>query len=78
VGQSGIYHGYFRSASGDQWVFEYRAQTQEGRLWGGDCQWEEPYPVQEGTCVQLIMAADERAWLQACWQAALSHFPPKA
>jgi len=63
------YHGYFENRHGEQWVFIYQRDTGEGTLYGGDVGWE-ARPVVGGKVDGLILASEEKTWLQACWQAA--------
>jgi hypothetical protein len=64
------YHGYFENEYGAQWVFVYDYATETGQLFGGDVEWNDGCPVQEGGRVELILNASERQWLRACWSAA--------
>lgn len=36
----------------------------------GDYGWEKPVDVVDGDAPELILSAEERMWLQACWNAA--------
>lgn len=36
----------------------------------GDAGWERAHAVVDGVVPGLILGADERAWLAACWKAA--------
>lgn len=64
------YLGYFVGKCGDQWVFTYNRRTKSGELRGGDAGWNQSYVVIDGMAPELILAADESAWLIACWGAA--------
>ncbi len=39
---------------------------------GGDIDWNTVHKVENGTVEGLILNAEERAWLQACWRAVVS------
>ena len=67
--EPGAYHGYFENRYGEQFVFVCRRDKGEGTLWGGDIGWE-PHPVVDGKVESLVLSSEERAWLQACWDAA--------
>ncbi len=65
-----VYVGYFESPYRDQWVFTFDFKTHEGRLRGGNAQWEKVYEVCDGDVSELTLGQEEVAWLQACWKAA--------
>jgi hypothetical protein len=67
--ESGAYHGYFENRYGEQFIFVYRKDTSEGTLWGGDVGWK-PHRVVDAKVESLILSREEKAWLQACWEAA--------
>lgn len=67
---SGNYFGYFENEHGEQWVFTYDRKSETGELCGGDVGWENAHQVRNGKVVELILNAEERKWLQACWEAA--------
>jgi len=64
------YVGYFENSFGEQWIFTYDRKNGTGVLQGGDADWQNAYPVHEGTVPHLVLSHDEIAWLHACWTAA--------
>ena len=64
-----LYIGYFENRHGEQWIFSFNRATREARLRGGDVGWASPHPVRDGRVDGLILAPEEAAWLQACWNA---------
>ncbi len=77
------YHSYFENHYGEQWIFHYDTETEEGWVWGGDKGWESIHRVAstpkttavgEMTFVSmapdLILNTPENLWLAACMQAA--------
>ena len=67
---SNSYHGYFENLYGEQFVFVYNYDTNQGVLWCGDSGWERPYPVKDGRVRDLILSSEEQMWLQVCWHTA--------
>lgn len=66
-----IYIGYFENRYGEQWLFTCHRKTGKVELRGGDIDWNTVHKVENGTVEGLILNAEERAWLQACWRAAV-------
>ena len=64
------YLGYFENEHGEQAIFVYDRTSRQGVLYMGDAGWERPHAVVDGSVPELILGADERAWLSACWKAA--------
>ena len=64
---SSTYIGYFQNCFGEQWIFTYDQNTDVAVLRGGDIGWNTAHAVIDGTAEDLILNADERSWLQACW-----------
>lgn len=64
------YCGYFENEHGEQWVFLYDRKTGISELRGGDVGWENIYQVIDGHVIELILSAEEKMWLKACWNAA--------
>lgn len=62
------YHGYFKNRSGEQFIFVYDFDSEEGTLWGGDLNWEKSYPVLRGRVPAILLQPEEQAWLRACWE----------
>ena len=69
-GSSPTYFGYFVNQYGEQWVVSVDCANKRGVLRGGDIGWAEEIPIVDGKIDDLILASDERQWLDACWQAA--------
>ncbi|MCC6612869.1 MAG: hypothetical protein IT320_05275 [Anaerolineae bacterium] len=65
------YHGYFENGYGEQCVFVYDYEVGEGTLWMGDAGWGRTHPVVDGDVPELLMDEHEKAWLMACWKAAM-------
>lgn len=65
------YHGYFENGYGEQCVFVYDYEVGEGTLWMGDAGWANSHPVVDGDVPELLMDEHEKAWLMACWKAAM-------
>ena len=63
------YLGYFQNQYGEQAVFIYDANSDEGSLYLGDAGWETPHAVIDGAVAELVLSETERLWLRACWQA---------
>ncbi len=66
----GKYYGYFQNQHGEQALFIYDYNTQEGTVWLGDNGWDEAVEVLDGRATGLVMDTSEALWLQACWRAA--------
>ena len=58
-----------RDRHGEQWIFTFNRATREASLQGGDAGWARAHPVRDGRVDGLILAPEEAAWLQACWNA---------
>lgn len=71
------YHGYFENEHGEQILFVYDYEVQEGTLQMGDAGWEKTYKVIDGKAPALILSNFESAWLMNCWQAATAFLPKK-
>jgi hypothetical protein len=67
---SGKYYSYFENCHGEQWVFTYDPESNTGELRGGDAGWENAYIIQDGQAEALVLNAEEKMWLAACWKAA--------
>ena len=67
---AGQYIGYFENPFGEQWIFTYNRRSGRAVLRGGDVGWATEFEVVDGTVAGLILGAEERLWLQACWSAA--------
>jgi len=66
----GRYHAYFENAQGEQLIFIYDYDADTGTLYHGDAGWDQPCPVKDGTCPELVLDEAETLWLRACWLAA--------
>lgn len=66
----GKYTGYFQNMLGEQFVFVYDRETEEGLLWAGDWNWDNAVQVQAGVVEGVNLTESEQLWLQACWKAA--------
>jgi len=66
----GRYHAYFENAQGEQLIFIYDYDADTGTLYHGDAGWDQPCPVKDGMCPDLILDEAETLWLRACWLAA--------
>jgi hypothetical protein len=65
------YHSYFENAQGEQIVFIYDYESDQGTLYHGDLGWDRPRPVEEGgQCPSVVLDEAERLWQRACWMAA--------
>lgn len=71
------YHGYFENEHGEQAIFVYDYEVNEGKLWMGDAGWETPYQVVDGNAPQLVLGLNEALWLYNCWNTALGLSPLK-
>ena len=58
--------GYFENQYGEQWVFTCNRTTGEAILRGGDSGWNQLWPVVDGKVDGLILAREEKLWLEAC------------
>ena len=65
-----LYIWYFENRHGEQWLVTFHRATREAILRGGDADWGRAHAVHDGRVDGLILAAEEAAWLQACWRAA--------
>ena len=65
-----VYIGYFENAHGEQWIFTFDRTTGTTQLRGGDLGWNTVHEIRDGQVDDLVLSADEAAWLQACWRAA--------
>jgi hypothetical protein len=66
------YHGYFENEYGEQAIFVYDYEVNEGTLWMGDAGWEKSYKVIDGKAPELTLNEREALWLLNCWLAARS------
>jgi hypothetical protein len=66
------YHGYFENEYGEQAIFVYDYEVNEGILWLGDAGWETPHKVVDGEVAELMLGQNESAWLSVCWNAAVA------
>jgi hypothetical protein len=66
------YHSYFENGYGEQMVFVYDYEVNEGTLWHGDAGWEQAFRVVAGDVPELLLADDERLWLSTCWKSAIA------
>ncbi len=62
---------YLENGHGDQFIFVYDSRSHEGLLYSGDSGWEKTAPAVDGEAQGAVLSASERAWLKACWDAAL-------
>jgi hypothetical protein len=62
------YHGYFENRYGEQSIFVYKRDTGAAVVICGDAGWS-AYPVRNGHPEGLVLAPEERIWLQACLRA---------
>jgi len=69
------YHGYYENEVGEQILFVYDRETQEGTLWMGDAGWERAYKVRDGKVPSLNMGQNEADWLMTCWKTATAFLP---
>ena len=69
--RSETYIGYYENVFGEQWVFTLDRRSSEATLRGGDTGWNNPHTVVSGKVGGLVLGRDERAWLEACWAAAV-------
>lgn len=65
------YVGFFANKFGEQWVLVIDRPNKTGILRGGDIGWDEKIAIVKGHFEgDLILGAEERQWLDACWRAA--------
>lgn len=69
-----VYIGYFENPFGEQWIFTYDRISRKAVLRGGDVGWNTQHIVNDGAVPDLVLGAEELAWIAACWRAAV---PPK-
>ncbi len=62
------YHGYFENRYGEQSIFVHKRATGEAVVFCGDAGWT-AYRVVNGQVEGLVLAPEERIWLQACLKA---------
>jgi hypothetical protein len=65
----GVYRSYFENQNGEQSVFLYDYEREQGILYMGDAGWEHPYDVVDGKVADLMLNRPEQLWLSACWEA---------
>ena len=65
-----LYRGYYENQHGEQILYVHDRRTGEAVLYHGDLGWA-ARPVIEGVAQDLILNADEAAWVAACWNAAV-------
>jgi len=69
------YHSYFENEHGEQWIFWYDTEKEEGWVWGGDLGWEEKHRVTGnlgdfGMVPSVLIENQVALWLYACMQVA--------
>ncbi len=69
------YHGYFENEYGEQAIFVYDYEVNEGTLWMGDAGWETPHKVIEARVPELVLGRNEALWLYNCWMTATGKTP---
>lgn len=69
------YHGYFENEHGEQAIFVYDYEVNEGTLWMGDAGWETRYKVIEARVPELLLGKSEALWLYNCWKTATGETP---
>jgi hypothetical protein len=69
------YHGYFENQYGEQALFIYDYEVNEGTLWLGDAGWERPYKVVDARVPELNLSRNEALWLYNCWITATGEMP---
>lgn len=67
------YLGYYENKYGEQWVFVYDFDTEQGAVQGGDAEWKNVYPVQNGRAKNLVLSREEEIWLLSCWVSATAN-----
>ncbi len=65
----------YENEYGEQAIFVYDYEVNEGTLWMGDAGWGKPYKVVNGTVPELVMGREEMIWLMNCWQTAVKRLP---
>lgn len=68
--ESNNYFGYYENEHGEQWVFIFNRTDGIAKLRGGDLGWDNVFKVIDGKVDELILGAEEKMWLQACWKSA--------
>jgi hypothetical protein len=68
--RANVYHGYFENVHGEQFVFVFDRETQQGTLWSGDCGWKTEIRMKEFSDLGVNLSPEELMWLGACWKAA--------
>jgi hypothetical protein len=68
------YVGYFENSFGEQWIFTFDRETQQGLLRGGDIGWDQVCEVTGGRA-DVRLGQEETLWLAACWNAATIGLP---
>lgn len=65
------YFSYFENYEGEQAVLHWDREANEGTLYMGDCEWDEPIKVDaEGrTTPGTVFGPEERLWLRGCFVA---------
>jgi len=66
-GSKSHFHSYFEGGCGDQWLFIYNLDTDQGLLYCGDADWEEPKVVSKISDRSYVMTEAEKSWYKACW-----------
>ena len=69
----GNYTAYFENQFGEQLVFTYDRQKKEGKLWHGDCGWDTPIDVYNGSAIDVVLGKEERDWLKLVWGVVTKH-----
>jgi hypothetical protein len=72
-----LYIGYFEKRHGEQWILTFHHASREARLRGEDIGSASAYPVRDGRIDGLILAPEEVACLQACWDATRASPAPR-
>lgn len=69
------YHGYFENEYGEQSIFVYDYEVNEGMLWMGDTGWDKSFKVIEARVPELVLSRNEALWLYNCWMTATGKTP---
>lgn len=69
------YHGYFENEHGEQVIFVYDYEVNEGTLWMGDAGWEKAFKVIDARVPELVLSRNEALWLYNCWITATGKIP---
>jgi hypothetical protein len=64
------YHGYFENEFGEQAIFIYDHEVNEGILYMGDAGWERAFKVIGARVPELVLSESEALWLYNCWRTA--------